>query len=695
MMLLCTATNYCIGAGSDSVINYRSLVANEPPVLFAAGSPIHCPGTASFIVSDFTIADPDDSTTDAVYIQISSGYAASSDLLSLTVIYPNIIAQWNASTGKLTLKHPSGAQVPYADFIEAVKDVVYTSSSATPTGTRTFSITVGQANYLPSTGHYYRFVSSLGITWTNAKTAAEQSTYFGLQGYLATIGATDEAQLAGEQASGAGWIGGSDEAVEGVWRWMTGPENGTIFWNGGVNGSTPNFAFWNTSEPNNLGDENYAHITAASVGIPGSWNDLPNAGSSGDYEPKGYIVEYGGMPGDPTLNISASTTLYHPVITNSISATRCDSGTVTLFATSNIGEVHWYDTQDGGTLLHIGNQYATPTLAATTTYYVDPYDTHCPGGTRTAIVATVSQRPVVTVTPPAPSCEGSVTIEATSTAGIIRWFATSTGGSELGTGTNFTTPVLTVNTTYYIEANNNGCVSATRTPVTVQIYSKPNVGDEEVAVCEDSTVILDAGVSNATYLWSPSGATSRTISVDSPGTYTVAVTSPAPQSCTSVKTITVVEKVAPHISEVIVNDNIVTIVTTNSGEFTYSIDGANFQQSNIFEVNEPGLGTAYVREINDCGFDDADFIILQIPQFFSPNSDDYNDHWTVRGISFYPEAKIAIFDRYGKLIVELNSRNWYWDGNLNGTLLPASDYWYLLQINDSLPTRRGHFSLVR
>ena len=32
------------------------------------------------------------------------------------------------------------------------------------------------------------------------------------------------------------WIGGNDTAEEGKWEWVTGPEAGTQFWQGGVAG---------------------------------------------------------------------------------------------------------------------------------------------------------------------------------------------------------------------------------------------------------------------------------------------------------------------------------------------------------------------------------------------------------------------------------------------------------------------------
>ncbi|UUF16262.1 MULTISPECIES: T9SS type B sorting domain-containing protein [Flavobacterium] len=672
--------------------NDCSKPATTAPIVKATGDQLYCPQNTIKIVTDFTIThDPAETATEGVYIQISSGYSSGLDQLALSnaAAHPNVITSWDATAGKLSITSPTGGNVLYADLVDAVKDVVFSNSSATASGTRTFSITIGNANYLPSTQHFYLFVPSIGITWTSAKAAAEASTYYGLTGYLATVLSADEAQLIGEQASGTGWIGGSDAETEGLWKWVTGPEAGTIM----------NYTFWNSGEPNNLGEEDYAHITQPGIGIRGSWNDLSNTGSltSGDpYQPKGYVVEYGGMPGESPLEIAASTKITIPVATPGANPNPvCDSGTFTFTATATAGAtISWYDAAVGGNLLGTGNTYTTTTINTTTTYYVDA---GCESN-RKSVTATVNMTPTTPVAgkPSYSNCgPGSVTISASSNIGTINWFTTQTGGTSVFNGSSFTTPTISSNTTYYAEASNSSCVNPTRTPVEIQIYTPPVVHDETLPLCQSQTILLDAGVSGMTYAWS-NGDTTQTTPVSKGGTYTVIVTSPAPESCSSTKTIIVEERPVPEIDRIDVSGTRVVIyIKKQAPYFEFSVDGVNFQDSNVFYDVPGGLQTAYVREKSGCGGDTQNFVVLVFPAFFTPNNDTHNDLWEVTGMENYPQAEVTIFDRYGKLIAQLNASNMTWDGTFERTPLPASDYWYALKIDNTKPILRGHFSLLR
>jgi gliding motility-associated-like protein len=654
---------------------------NVAPILNATGNQIYCSGSSLKIVTNMNITDPDDPGIDAIYIQISSGYDNAQDVLTLTGFHPTINSNWDSLSGKLTLTGII-SQPTYSELISAIEDVEYSNNSPNPSGdNRTFSISVGQANYLPSNGHYYLFIPNIGVTWTNAKILAEASTYYGLQGYLATITAADESQLAGEQASGAGWIGGSDQETEGVWKWVTGPEAGTNMV----------FTYWNNNEPNNLGNEDYAHITAPGVGIPGSWNDLSNTGeTSGAYQPKGYIVEYGGTAGDPILQISTSTTITIPKITNIVNATICGDGSLNLQATSNTGTVNWFDSFNATTPIFIGDNFATPVLTNTTIYYVSA-DSNC--GDKVAVTATVTLKPIVNVTSTVNICEGIPSIvTAATTSGIVSWYDNQSSTTSIFSGLNFTIPDISENTIYYVEANDNGCFSD-RIAVQVIVNPSPIVANENIVICADDNLILDAGIPNSTYLWS-TGETTQTINYTGNGNYLVEITNS--YGCTKAKSIFVLQYTNPQIENIFVNQLIATVEVSGFGEFEYSIDGINYQNSNIFNLPEGGIYTCYVRErAKGCGLDAKKFAAISYPQHFTPNNDNINDYWSIKGMDYFPAAQVRIFDRFGKFIIKLDINNQTWNGTINGVMLPSSDYWFVAKISDEFPEQKGHFTLKR
>tara|TARA_R110002050_G_scaffold74772_6_gene160353 strand:+ start:126507 stop:129020 length:2514 start_codon:yes stop_codon:yes gene_type:complete len=482
---------------------------NEAPTLTATGNQLYCPKDQINIVTDFNIVDPDDTEIEALFVQISTGYVQGEDSLILTGTHSNITISWNVSEGKLTLKGIASAPASYIDLIAAVKAVVFQSSSNSPTD-KAFSITIGDANYLPKTDHYYEYVADYGITWTAAKIAAENRTYFGLKGYLATITSKEEAQLVGEQAAGAGWIGGNDEETEGVWKWVTGPEAGTVFWNGAVNGSTPNYANWNYNEPNNTnGGEDYAHITDPSIGIKGAWNDLRVGGDPpGLYHPKGYIVEYGGTPGDPVLNISASTqiTAINTLIIGTKPDSICGNGSITLEATASQGDVLWFDSQSGGVSISSGSVFITPILNATTTYYVSTSFNGCLNDERIPVVASVYQIPIIQPSITFKNCdedgnpdgytdfnleEANDIITNNASSGLTITYYVSNSEAEQGNngsiGVIFNNQVS--NIVYARVENSDGCYDISEVNLEVSTTSLPPDFSEELTFCDEDNNI--------------------------------------------------------------------------------------------------------------------------------------------------------------------------------------------------------------
>lgn len=173
-------------------------------------------------------------------------------------------------------------------------------------------------------GHFYEYVSDPGLTWEEARDAASARTFYGRQGYLATITSPEENDFAAAKLEGEGWIGARAEVVADRqhWRWVTGPESehpdaegagierGLPFYlgadmtqtcfnppdMGAVDGRYSN---WLDGEPNNCPDELVAYFV-----VPGgTWNDYPLDSTAND----GYVVEFGGLSSDTPEALPSAT----------------------------------------------------------------------------------------------------------------------------------------------------------------------------------------------------------------------------------------------------------------------------------------------------------------------------------------------------------------------------------------------------
>jgi gliding motility-associated-like protein len=182
----------------------------------------------------------------------------------------------------------------------------------------------------------------------------------------------------------------------------------------------------------------------------------------------------------------------------------CSGSSATLSATAPGGTYQWYDAATGGNLLNTGPDFTTPPLTTTTTYYVQ---TTINGVTsaRTAATATVNPIPVAPTAAGGQTCTGTTaTLTASGSTGTYEWYDAITGGNLLASGSTYTTPNLTTNTSYFVQTTVNGCVS-TRTQVDVLITPKPNVTSAATGtICsgQPQSYNITADLVNTTFLWS-------------------------------------------------------------------------------------------------------------------------------------------------------------------------------------------------
>jgi hypothetical protein len=172
------------------------------------------------------------------------------------LLYPLLILGGILSTQSQTFTHSGYIYGSNAVGISGIPVYLYKRTTPTLTGF------TSQNNY---NGHsYYRSTGSM--TWTAARQAC-----LNMGGHLVTVTTAAENTFIFNLWPN-GWIGLTDEAVEGQWRWVT--------------GETFSWANWNGGEPNNSNNEDYIQFVGG-----GKWNDLPNTSLPYVLEFE-YIVDY-------------------------------------------------------------------------------------------------------------------------------------------------------------------------------------------------------------------------------------------------------------------------------------------------------------------------------------------------------------------------------------------------------------------
>ncbi|MEC3965199.1 T9SS type B sorting domain-containing protein [Flagellimonas halotolerans] len=232
--------------------------------------------------------------------------------------------------------------------------------------------------------------------------------------------------------------------------------------------------------------------------------------------------------------------------------------------------------------------------------------------------------------------------------------------------------------------------------------------DEKVVICE-AVGGLEIGETqpnaNYSYQWG-TGEQTPSIMVSEAGEYKVTVTNQSNGIvCEASRTVSVEISTMPQISSIDIDDmsanNTVTINTENNGAYEFSMDGGEYQGSNVFEGVLPGVHTVSMRDPYGCDVVEEDIVVVGYLAVFSPNGDVLNETWQIEGLSTLNSPIVTIYDRYGKLIKQMTEFDTGWDGSFQGKPLPSTDYWFKLSYVDDDGNRtyakylQSHFSLRR
>ncbi len=133
-------------------------------------------------------------------------------------------------------------------------------------------------------------------------------------------------------------------------------------------------------------------------------------------------------------------------------------------------------------------------------------------------------------------------------------------------------------------------------------------------------------------------------------------------------------------------------------EYNWSTGSTDYEINNLLG----GFYTVTVTDLVGCQKDTTfempviDIECLEVPNAFTPNDDGMNDDWQIKNIYLYPEAKVTVFNKWGKEVFKIsNGYTTPWDGTKNGHPLPAETYFYIIYIRDDIQPYTGPITIVR
>ncbi len=325
---------------------------------------------------------------------------------------------------------------------------------------------------------------------------------------------------------------------------------------------------------------------------------------------------------------------------------------------------------------------------------------------------------------------GSITginISGNSGSETYRW--TDISGLEVGTSIN----LIDIGQGDYSLTVTEGSCSDTVGPFKINEDGAPTLNDSSITISNSDCgqtngsitgINISGNSGSESYSWTDTDNNQIANTIDligvGPGSYLLTLEQ---GSCTTTsgpyllrdKGAPVLNDSAIDIIDANCNDNDGSIagitITDNSGNESYSwadqngtVVGSSIILNSIpagvytLTVTDQGCnaiaGPYFIDEIDNCQEPEPESI--RIATAMTPNGDNSNDMFMIRGLENYPNNRLYIFNRWGNKVYEASNYQNNWYGNYQNKPLPVATYYYILELNDTTQqVYKGAITIIR
>ncbi|MDQ3045969.1 MAG: gliding motility-associated C-terminal domain-containing protein [Bacteroidota bacterium] len=275
----------------------------------------------------------------------------------------------------------------------------------------------------------------------------------------------------------------------------------------------------------------------------------------------------------------------------------------------------------------------------------------------------------------------------------------------------------TTTTTYILTVTDDtGAVAYDDVIITASILNQISAGND-TSICEQSFAMIGEPMNTAgggvSYSWFPGTFLSDSTAprpISSPTSSITYILTATVAGCPP-KTDNVTVSVIPTpvidagIDTTIQEGETVTLHATGAyfyawgplGTLTYfytsSPDAQPIVTTTYYLYGEDGSGTCPAYDSVTVFVESSSVVVIY--NTFTPNADGENDTWYIGNIQKFPENKLEIYNRNGKLVYKKSSYLNDWDGKAFGQDLPASTYFYELNLGPGFDVLHGTVTIVR